>query len=765
MNFRNLLFVIFLSLNFDIVISQCNPAPNSNCDSDNYFCSLSILNGYTCTTSPIYDYNFDCGGAGCSETQKSNAGWWKFMTNGGNITITVSYSSCTNSHGFSPSGIHFGIIESCSCFRPIICHSSCSGTSGTYTYSATLKACTVYSFWIGGCNGDVCNYSISVTGGGAPQLDPLVITESSPSPLCSTCCSEFSVNTQALCNVQYEWTLDGEIIPGARSPKATICYPEAKTFTVCCEAKIDLYEIVECNSRIKCKSVTVMDLPDARAKDINLCNYQLPYRWQCQTIKSSGEYSCEFSKSCCKYDSVIYFNVFSDDDQYCLESQYVTGVVYLDRNKNSIFETNEPIVENQIISSEPLGIITNSKTTGYSIFVRNLSTNTVKLENLQPNRWNIIPSEHQISVGTQIGKQRGEYNFALQLLQEKDLAVAVSAGIARAGRRNAITILIENKAEDVDNYIVDLEMPSSWTFKSATEKPSGINANRIEWKINTKLKAFEKKLITVMVDIPASAKVGDQFEYKASVNLTSDEDTSNDQATWKGVIVASFDPNDKHVAVKGYSYNTNKNGDLLYTIRFMNTGSDTAFSVLIKDTLSRYLDPNTIRIVHSSHPVKLTMNNLNVANFYFDQIILPDSSINFIASQGFVQFLAKPNAKFNLDVEIPNRASIYFDHNAPVGTNTAVFREYYITSTKEETSTSYIVFPNPVNEKLHLFSNGKNQLEYDELKITSVFGQSHSLSYIKSQHIIDISKLPNAIYFIELFYKGQSIGRKNFVKQ
>ncbi|MBK7224682.1 MAG: hypothetical protein IPH96_04375 [Saprospiraceae bacterium] len=67
----------------------------------------------------------------------------------------------------SPSGIHFGIIESCSCFRPIICHSSCSGTSGTYTYSATLKACTVYSFWIGGCNGDVCNYSISVTGGGA----------------------------------------------------------------------------------------------------------------------------------------------------------------------------------------------------------------------------------------------------------------------------------------------------------------------------------------------------------------------------------------------------------------------------------------------------------------------------------------------------------------------------------------------------------------------------------------------------------------------
>ena len=87
MNFRNLLFLIFLSLNFDIVISQCNPAPNSNCDSDNYFCSLSILNGYTCTTSPIYDYNFDCGGAGCSETQKSNAGWWKFMTNGGNITI------------------------------------------------------------------------------------------------------------------------------------------------------------------------------------------------------------------------------------------------------------------------------------------------------------------------------------------------------------------------------------------------------------------------------------------------------------------------------------------------------------------------------------------------------------------------------------------------------------------------------------------------------------------------------------------------------
>ena len=96
----------------------------------------------------------------------------------------------------------------------------------------------------------------------------------------------------------------------------------------------------------------------------------------------------------------------------------------------------------------------------------------------------------------------------------------------------------------------------------------------------------------------------------------------------------------------------------------MNTGNDTAVNVLIKDTLNRYLDPSTVRVLNSSHPVKMLLSSPDKFDFYFERIMLPDSSKNFVASQGFIQFAVKPNARFDLDAEILNRAAIYFDQNA-----------------------------------------------------------------------------------------------------
>ena len=136
------------------------------------------------------------------------------------------------------------------------------------------------------------------------------------------------------------------------------------------------------------------------------------------------------------------------------------------------------------------------------------------------------------------------------------------------------------------------------------------------------------------------------------------------------VVLGSYDPNDKQATP---SLTTQQVGDgrfIDYTIRFQNTGTDTAFSVVIADTLDSKLQANQLQMVSSSHPCKTTVKD-NVIFFEFLDIMLPDSNINKFRSNGFVSFKIKPVATVTDGTIIPNKAAIYFDYNSPVITKPA----------------------------------------------------------------------------------------------
>ena len=84
MNFRNLLLCIANFAAIEFIYGQCNPTPEDICDSDNYFCSMSVLNGFTCSTSPNVMLNSSCIGEGCgpSGPTELNGSWWKFKSKG-----------------------------------------------------------------------------------------------------------------------------------------------------------------------------------------------------------------------------------------------------------------------------------------------------------------------------------------------------------------------------------------------------------------------------------------------------------------------------------------------------------------------------------------------------------------------------------------------------------------------------------------------------------------------------------------------------------
>ncbi|MCA0236895.1 MAG: hypothetical protein LCH81_10980 [Bacteroidetes bacterium] len=133
----------------------------------------------------------------------------------------------------------------------------------------------------------------------------------------------------------------------------------------------------------------------------------------------------------------------------------------------------------------------------------------------------------------------------------------------------------------------------------------------------------------------------------------------------------SFDPNDKQGFPLGYGdeHRIRPGQALEYMIRFQNTGTDTAFTVQIRDTLSQWLDPASVRPGASSHAYTWNLSGAGVLTFRFDNIMLPDSNVNLAGSQGFVSFRIDQQPEVPLETQILNSAAIYFDFNAPVITN------------------------------------------------------------------------------------------------
>jgi uncharacterized repeat protein (TIGR01451 family) len=136
-------------------------------------------------------------------------------------------------------------------------------------------------------------------------------------------------------------------------------------------------------------------------------------------------------------------------------------------------------------------------------------------------------------------------------------------------------------------------------------------------------------------------------------------------------IIGAFDPNDKTGYPLGFGTTKGvpQNQDIEYMIRFQNTGTDTAFTVVVRDTIEANLDIKSIEWGASSHKYKPDIYGQNIIKFTFDNINLVDSFTNEPRSNGYVRFRIKQKKDVAFGTKIQNSAGIYFDFNEPVITN------------------------------------------------------------------------------------------------
>jgi uncharacterized repeat protein (TIGR01451 family) len=248
-------------------------------------------------------------------------------------------------------------------------------------------------------------------------------------------------------------------------------------------------------------------------------------------------------------------------------------------------------------------------------------------------------------------------------------------------------------------------------------------------------------------------------------------------------VFNSCDPNDKLAFPQGYGpeHFIWKNQELNYLIRFQNTGNDTAFKVVLLDTLSEYLNPSTIRIGASSHDNVFDMYTndagQHVLRFTFEDILLPDSTTNEAASHGFVKFRISPVADIPLGTVLQNRAAIYFDFNKPVITNYVwhTIGENFIEidegsgtalNEPERPSPEVKVSPNPFSDQalFQVLNVNENSEGLFQLYVSS--GQMvRNEAFSGSQYLFQREDLPSGIYFFTLQYSsGNRISGRVFIR-
>ena len=204
---------------------------------------------------------------------------------------------------------------------------------------------------------------------------------------------------------------------------------------------------------------------------------------------------------------------------------------------------------------------------------------------------------------------------------------------------------------------------------------------------------------------------------------------------------------------------------LYYTIRFENTGTASAINVRVNDVLNSKLNENSIKMIGSSHAYILDRTG-NTLNWKFDNIQLPPSIANTEIGKGFVTFAIKPKAGYSLGDIIPNTASIYFDFNPPIITNTFNTEFVQQLGLTDFENADFIFYPNPVSNNVTV--TVKNSSAIISLTVYDMLGKlilkQEPTSTLSTQSL-DVSMISKGMYLLEVTTDRKLKVVKKFVKE
>ena len=352
----------------------------------------------------------------------------------------------------------------------------------------------------------------------------------------------------------------------------------------------------------------------------------------------------------------------------------VVGNVFIDLNNNNIKDAGEPPFNHAIAKTTKAGFQLNG--IPYNGFYSNtVDTGTFTTTLAINNPYYTVTPASKISTFTTY-KNTDSANFALHPIPGIiDYSVTgVSLLPVRPGFPLQYKIVYTNKGTTtLTNKEVRFIKDYRSQFWNTTPPYTSISGDTLRWNIaSLDPEGTGNIILNLVLDPIPIVSLNDTIEAQIYLDSTADIFPVDNSVSIRQSIFGSYDPNDKQENLGGFITPAELSAEkwLNYTIRFQNTGNDTAFNIIIRDTLDTKLQWDSIEMVTSSHQYQANIKDSKYVKWTFNNVKLVDSIHNEPLSHGYISYRIKPKSTLVLGDTIRNRASIYFDFNPAVQTNT-----------------------------------------------------------------------------------------------
>lgn len=336
---------------------------------------------------------------------------------------------------------------------------------------------------------------------------------------------------------------------------------------------------------------------------------------------------------------------------------FINGNVFYDANKNGSLDTwnGERSYSKVILVAQPSGLQLIPDYNGLFAFKGKQGVR-YEVNVVDTARFTFIRKtyENKYSIGVKLKDEKPEIRSSFALPR------------ARCATNPTASFLLENTGVlPVEKAVIKLYARKMKLIQNSVE----VDTAKFE---HSNLAVAESKWLSYDILWPDGQEVGQTAVLYTITDLyVGGKLASRQLDSLQTVIRCSYDPNDKIATPVGIGeqHYTLKANPISYQIRFENTGNDTAYHVMIADTLSNMFDLSTFQILGASHKMNTEIEANGAVKFHFNYIMLPDTHANKAAAQGYVRFSVKPKTSVPDYKEVCNTASIYFDQNPAVVTN------------------------------------------------------------------------------------------------
>jgi len=456
----------------------------------------------------------------------------------------------------------------------------------------------------------------------------------------------------------------------------------------------------------------------------------------------------------------------SDSSCFCV----LKGNLFYDSITDCIREPSERGIDNIQINCVPFGY-TYSDTGGNYYFLLPTGSYTVSetvlgYYPLSSCQNNAVPITVSAASGCVVSQ-----NFADTVYPIHDMSInSWDDNFAIPGDTYLQALLITNNGTQTESNILSSYTPDGQLY-TPTFVPSGIFSGAPYYYSTLSgpytLAPGASTLFINSYNVPTNIPLGTAVVFKDSIayqspmsNWLTDYSPWNNVDYFTTIVRAAFDPNFKEVSPVGLGPEgliSTDDSVLTYMVHFQNTGDYMAQNVVVIDTLDSNLDWQTLRPLYLQYSGRVSMDTEGHVKFTFNNIDLAPAAADSVASSAMFSYVVKLKHGLVPRSTIKNRASIYFDDNAPILTNqtlNTIKSTDEIQPTGVATENSIMIFPNPANNTCFVVVDnnepGNGNLTVTDITGNIVYQNKVALTKGKQFISINISGFNSGIYIVSL---------------